>query len=212
MDYIHYPELLEEGYLGKDEILLKKDINLIEHTDFHDSGYCIFDQELKLSERLNTLLQNEIYSITNKRIELEKYHETITEEEHIYILNHMPYKVTRDEETLQFGKELEYLISGRLGETVKIFNGDLWFRICRPSFICPNDFNPCHRDIYLDFYRNTVNIYMPICGSNEHSSLTIQPGSHLWKENETCITQGGAYFKSINKKYSVDAIVASKRP
>lgn len=111
-----------------------------------------------------------------------------------------------------FANYLECFMSKKLNEKVKIFNGDLWFRICRPTSIYNNDFNPCHRDIYLDFYRNIVNIYLPITGSNELSSLNIHPGSHKWNENETCITNGGAYFKSKNKKYSVDAIIASKQP
>ena len=77
---------------------------------------------------------------------------------------------------------------------------------------CNNDFNPCHRDVYLDFYRNTVNIYLPVIGSTDNTSLKIQPGSHKWSESETIVTKGGAFFKSTNKKYSVDAIVASKQP
>jgi ectoine hydroxylase-related dioxygenase (phytanoyl-CoA dioxygenase family) len=53
---------------------------------------------------------------------------------------------------------------------------------------------------------------LPVVGSNNMSSLNIHPGSHKWNENETCVTRGGAFFKLINKKYSVDAIVASKQP
>jgi hypothetical protein len=208
MDYIHYPELMEEGHWGKDEVLLQNDVNLLKNEL---DGYCLVDLDL-MDTFLRNMVQTEIYNITGKTIELEHYHERMTEEEHTQVLNSMPYKITKNEETQSFGKELERLISTRLGEPVKIFNGDLWIRICRPSILYPNDFNPCHRDIYLDFYRNTVNIYAPICGSNELSSLTIQPGSHLWNEKDTCITKGGAYFKSTGKKYSVDAIVASKKP
>jgi ectoine hydroxylase-related dioxygenase (phytanoyl-CoA dioxygenase family) len=57
-----------------------------------------------------------------------------------------------------------------------------------------------------------VNIYLPVVGSNENSSLKMQPGSHKWNENETMVTKGGAFFRNTNKKYSVDAIVASKLP
>ena len=121
----------------------------------------------------------------------------------------MPYK--KDMSPV-FSEYLEKMVSNVLGKQVKIFNDDLWFRICRPSKINDNDYNPCHRDIYLDFYRNIVNIYLPVVGSNEKSSLTIQSGSHKWSESETMVTQGGAFFKTQNKKYSVDAIVASKQP
>jgi ectoine hydroxylase-related dioxygenase (phytanoyl-CoA dioxygenase family) len=139
---------------------------------------------------------------------LEGYHFSITEEEHTKILNSMPYKKS---ELKEFGDYIEKTISEHIGIKVKVFNDDIWFRICRPSHKYSTDFNPCHRDTYLNFYRNTVNIYLPICSSNENSSLTIEPGSHYWNENETIVTNGGAYFKSTNKKYSVDAIVASKQ-
>ena len=71
-------------------------------------------------------------------------------------------------------------------------------------------FNSCHRDVYLDFYRNTVNIYLFIIISNEKSSLFVEESSHLWNENITSIIKGGAYFKNTAKKYSVDAIMQSK--
>ena len=53
-----------------------------------------------------------------------------------------------------------------------------------------------------------MNIYLPIHGSDDKSSLTIQPGSHKWNENITRTTRGGSTV--LNKKYSVDAIVSSK--
>jgi ectoine hydroxylase-related dioxygenase (phytanoyl-CoA dioxygenase family) len=124
----------------------------------------------------------------------------------------MPFKTNVNSGIEQFSKYIENKISSILGESVKIFNNDIWFRVCRPSIYNNSDYNPCHRDVYLDFYRNTVNIYLPVVGSNEKSSLCIQPGSHKWNESETMGTNGGAFFKTQNKKYSVDAIVASKQP
>ena len=143
---------------------------------------------------------------------MNNYHNEITDEEHKNILNSMPYKKNMYEDVKDFCIYLENYISDVLKEPIKIFNDDLWFRICRPTKVCNNDFNPCHRDVYLDFYRNTVNIYLPVIGSTHNSSLKIQPGSHKWPESETIVTTGGAFFKSTNKKYSVDAIVASKQP
>jgi ectoine hydroxylase-related dioxygenase (phytanoyl-CoA dioxygenase family) len=57
-----------------------------------------------------------------------------------------------------------------------------------------------------------VNIYVPIVGSNENSSLAMQSGSHLWNEQDIVVTKGGAYFKKTDKKYSVDAILRSRTP
>lgn len=210
-NYIHYNELLEDSEWGKDYVMLNNDINLLKNTTFDNSGYTILDIE-NYNELLQNLIKKQIFLVTDKMIELEDYHNKVSNEEHTSILNSMPYKKYLNKNVNDFCVYLENTVSNILNEKVKIFNNDLWFRICRPTSLHDNDFNPCHRDVYLDFYRNIVNIYLPVVGSNENSSLTIQPGSHKWNENETRVTKGGAYFKTINKKYSVDAIVASKQP
>ena len=209
--YINYHSLINDSEWGKDYVMLNNDTNLLKNTTFDDLGYTIMDIE-NYNELLQNLIKNQIFLVTNKIIELEDYHNTVSSEEHTNILNSMPYKKDLNKEISDFCVYLENTVSNILNEKVKIFNNDLWFRICRPTSIHDNDFNPCHRDVYLVFYRNIVNIYLPVVGSNENSSLTIQPGSHKWNENETRVTKGGAHFKSINKKYSVDAIVASKQP
>lgn len=208
---VYHKDLMGDFTWGKDEVILESDVNLLNKVIFDNEGYSI----IKIGD-YNTILQSivkkAIYESTGKEIKLEKYHEEITEEEHAKILHNMPYKKNDTKEMADLCKHLEDVISSAIQEKVRVFNDDIWVRICRPSHISNMDYNPCHRDIYLDFYRNTVNIYLPICGSNELSSLMIEPGSHKWNENETIVTQGGAYFPKEKKKYSVDAIVASKRP
>ena len=199
---IYYSELVVDSHWGEDMILLEKDVNLLKNTDFED-GYKIVDIQ---SNTLKEFIRNEIKTLTQK--DLENYHE-ITEEDHKKVLNAMPYK---KHQLQDFSDYLEQYVSSLLKEEVKIFNDDIWFRICRPSSLCDNDYNPCHRDIYLPFYRNMVNIYVPVFGSDENSSLKLQPGSHKWNEKDTMVTKNGAYFKRTNKKYSVDAIVASTIP
>jgi hypothetical protein len=210
-NHIYYSELVVDSEWGGDFIKLDGDINLLQNTDFDDTGFKIFDIE-GYNDLLQRFVQNEIMFTTGKRVHLENYHNEITSEEHTKILNTMPYKKDMYPDIQLFCEYIEQFVSTILHEPVKIFNDDLWIRICRPNNVCKNDFNPCHRDVYLDFYRNIVNSYVPIIGSNENSSLTLQSGSHKWKENETMVTKGGAFFKYTNKKYSVDAIVASKRP
>jgi hypothetical protein len=39
---------------------------------------------------------SKIYEITNKNIDIKDYHRLITEDEHIKILNNMPYKKFQD--------------------------------------------------------------------------------------------------------------------
>ena len=212
-EFILYPELLENNDWGVNNIILDNDTNLLENTDFNDVGYNVFNIN-NFNNLLTQLIQETIYSVTKKTIDIGNYHNEISDEEHTKIINIMPYKKTLNNDIESMCIYLEEYISNALNAPIKIFNDDLWIRICRPNCKDNNntDFNPCHRDIYLDFYRNIVNIYLPICGSNELSSLKIQPGSHRWNENQTIVTKGGAYFKSTNKKYSVDAIIASKTP
>lgn len=144
-------------------------------------------------------ISKNISIILGKDLDIEKYHTHVNEEQHKQILNSMPYKKNNSEELHTFSKYLEEFMSDLLKDKVKIFNDDIWVRICRPTMISNEDFNPCHRDVYLDFYRNTVNIYLPIIGSNEKSSLFMEESSHLWNENMTSTTKGGAYFKNSNK-------------
>jgi ectoine hydroxylase-related dioxygenase (phytanoyl-CoA dioxygenase family) len=199
---------------GDDNIILNNDKNLLEDTDFDNVGYKVFDIKdmHDMNIRLQNILKEEIYKVCNKNINLEKYHNEITEDEHKIILNSMPYKKNSTDKINEFGNYIIDFVSSKLNKKIKIFNDDIWFRICRPSKNYMNDFNPCHKDIYLDFYRNVINIYLPIVGSNENSTLMIEQSSHKWNENETIVTKDGAYFKNINKKYSVDAVVASKKP
>jgi hypothetical protein len=207
--YIYYPELLKSSTWGEDKILIHDDINLLEKTTFNPKGYGIASIK-DYTGFLKHLMEKKIFDVIMKNIDIEKYHNYVNEEQHKEILNSMPYKKNDSPEFCCFCEYLETYMSEQLKETVKIFNDDIWVRICRPNIVSKEDFNPCHRDIYLDFYRNTINIYLPIVGSNEESSLLMQEGSHLWNENMTAITNGGAYFESKKKKYSVDAIVQSK--
>jgi hypothetical protein len=208
---IYYTELLVDCNWGEDNILLENDINLLKKTDFDECGYKIFNIK-NFNTFLQEFIKDEIKKVTQKEVNLLNYHNEISNEQHTQVLNTMPYKKKSSSELEKMSSYLEAYISEILGEPIKIFNDDLWFRICRPSRVCNNDFNPCHRDVYLDFYRNIVNIYLPVAGSNANSSLKIQPGSHKWNENETMVTKGGAFFRHANKKYSVDAVVASKKP
>lgn len=208
---IYYYDLLQDSKWGEDIVLLENDVNLLENTIFDKDGYKVFTIP-NFNNFLQDFIKNEIKIITQKDVNLLNYHNEINESEHKAILSSMPYKKNVSPELKNFSEHIENYISTILGFSIKIFNDDIWFRICRPTNIYKNDFNPCHKDVYLDFYKNLINIYLPVVGSNENSSLKIEPGSHKWNENEIMRTTGGAFFKNINKKYSVDAIVATKTP
>lgn len=81
------------------------------------------------------------------------------------------------------------------------------FRVIRPQ---TNDNNPLHRDVWLEDYANCVNLYIPIAGSNEKSSLAIIPGSHHWAESMVERTEKGATLSGV--KFNVPAVTAIHVP
>lgn len=91
-------------------------------------------------------------------------------------------------------------------QAVNPHNGEpvFHFRIVRPQ---KNDNNPFHRDVWLSEYHDAVNIYVPLAGSNERSSLKLVPGSHHWSEATVERTQGGARVNGV--QYNVPAVTDS---
>lgn len=77
------------------------------------------------------------------------------------------------------------------------------FRVIRPS---SGDNNPLHRDVWLEDYADCINLYIPVAGSDENSSLVLLPGSHLWQESKIERTAGGALIGGV--QYNVPAVVS----
>jgi ectoine hydroxylase-related dioxygenase (phytanoyl-CoA dioxygenase family) len=213
-DNIYYPDAYTEQDTtwGEDRVILSEDTNLLEYTNFNQDGHAIYKMTTPYNKFLQNMVESKIEELTSRRIDLKKYHSHISDEEHTKIINAMPWKKTESQEILAFANYMEQTVSEILERRVKIFNDDIWVRICRPSSVTDTDYNPCHRDVYLDFYRNIANIYVPIVGSNELSSLAMQSGSHYWNERDIVVTKGGAFFPKTGKKYSVDAVLRSKKP
>lgn len=77
------------------------------------------------------------------------------------------------------------------------------FRVIRPN---STDNNPLHRDVWLEDFDNCINLYIPVAGSNEHSSLIIMPGSHHWPESRIERTKAGAVINGV--KFNVPALTS----
>jgi hypothetical protein len=75
------------------------------------------------------------------------------------------------------------------------------FRVIRPR---QHDNNPLHRDVWLEDYKDCINLYIPVTGSNENSSLVIVPGSHHWPESKIEKTTAGALVNDV--KFNVPAV------
>ena len=77
------------------------------------------------------------------------------------------------------------------------------FRVIRPN---STDNNPLHRDVWLEDFDNCINLYIPVAGSNERSSLIVIPGSHHWPESRIERTKTGAVINGV--KFNVPAITS----
>jgi hypothetical protein len=105
-----------------------------------------------------------------------------------------------------------YALENRISEICKVpliaknpYDGQsiFHFRVIRPN---STDNNPLHRDVWLEDFDNCINLYIPVAGSNEHSSLIIMPGSHRWPESRIERTKTGAVINGV--KFNVPAITS----
>ena len=71
------------------------------------------------------------------------------------------------------------------------------------------DYNPPHKDAYLPYYEDVLNIWIPICGCNKNSSLPLMPKSHLM--NESSLLKSDCKSAKINNMtYNVPCILKVK--
>ena len=212
-----------ETRFGPDEVMIEKDINLIENAPWAKQGYTVapfleHHEFVQVRETIRDLL----YRIVKKQIapaltcadfKLENYHRIIsTDADHLALA--MSIRDGFPSQTLGVDiRRVEDRISeichrqvaaSDPGRPVHHFS----LRLVRPN--AKGDNNPPHRDAWLDRLRHAVNIYLPLVGSNSKSALPIVPGSHLWKESEIERTAEGA--KVDGAVYSVPAVINGTHP
>ena len=192
---------------GEDEVILDNDIDFMQE---YSDGYTIFKLGHLKSQRLAAALQdfikNEILNGTGIKIDnLENYHRAVTDEIH----NEFIKGFSKGFE-VSLLKELKFLdddiskITSRNASPKSPYDGNsyFWMRIIRPGVL---ENNPAHKDVYLDYLRNAVNIYFPIIGSTKKSSLSIMPKSHKQNEKNILRTTSGA--KVGKRQFTVPAIL-----
>ena len=79
----------------------------------------------------------------------------------------------------------------------------LGFRIVRPG---KPDFNPFHRDAWLPYWRDVVNVWAPLSGFEGGNTMSIIPGTHNLDDSEILKTKKGAIIN--DKTYHVPAAIA----
>lgn len=117
--------------------------------------------------------------------DLEKYHKYASKNDiHLKVIDYTRNLTNKDFD-LDFSileQKFSSAINTSLSSEISEFGrSHIQIRLNRPGSL---DFNPPHRDSYLSYYKNILNIWIPIVGCNENSSLPIVPKSHLLAERD----------------------------
>jgi len=208
-----------KSFPGENKTLINQEDNLIQKTNFNSLGYKVINLKTKLP--YNQIV-NEIKNYIKQLIEKEKkykiknfnlnqYHNYVDSKIHIKIINKLirgikfSKKIPRDKFEKVVSDVLKIDVKTKNKKCPKVIPNIFHIRIVRPNI--KNDFNPPHRDVYLDYLKSAVNIYLPICGSNKKSSLTIFPKSHMINEKNIIKTSKNSFFN--NQKFTVPTIIKS---
>ena len=207
-----------ERFTGENKVLLHQHDDLTAHTQWAGQGYKVADFlpevhyhefQAGMTAHIRQILK--ACDLTDdEAFPLEKYHHLIQQyPQHLSVVDRAKLIQSHD-----FPVDI-HLIEQRVSEIcqAEVHNLNPYtkervfhFRIIRPQ---SNDNNPLHRDVWLEEYHDGINIYVPICGSNEFSSLTLVPGSHHWTEDQIERTAKGAKVNGI--QYNVPALLDARQ-
>ena len=185
-------------FWGEDEVLFEMNDSVISKVAWKDDGYKVVDafkgnefEALQQSITKNIIKAFEIHNIAYpENFRLQDYHKVITtDENHLKIiditrnLTNEDFDFDIDMLADRFGNMLGYQLTSFVEELQK---SHIQIRINRPSSL---DINPPHRDGYLSYWKDVVNVWIPIEGCTPKTSLPVLPGSHLLPENEILRTE-----------------------
>jgi hypothetical protein len=213
-----------EAQWGHDVTLYSQD-GVLANTEWKDRGFTVMslfnsnEVEYILKGTRNILLKifKKLEFKYPDDFHLRDYHSVVTTNEmHQAVIKHSRMLTNADFpiELDQLSKRISTIIGRQLSPVnrvlLKMNNSPakeiVQLRISRPQSM---DINPLHRDGYLDFYKYTLNLWIPVVGCNEKSSLPVIPGSHLWNEKDVYRTENrSARIEDLN--YNVPAIIKSQ--
>lgn len=204
-----------EFVTGEHEYLSSAETDIIFGTPWYEDGHKIMPF---LGPEEFQVLRHEISEVIRKIVvslgvdatgfEIDKYHRFVTDDAtHLGVVSR-----TRDLFPEDFSLPMQGVIE-KIGQVVGFRLTDvepntggrmhIIVRINRPR---STDFNPPHKDSYEDPSARFLNVWIPICGVNDKSSLPIAPGSHLLPEDKVLRTLEGGVV--AGKKYRVRSIAA----
>jgi hypothetical protein len=207
------------SHWGKEESLLDQDENLIAHAPWSQEGYTVqsflsADQFAAIQDHIRLYvaqLLGKTGSGPARDFTLDRYHKFVENPTH-HLTMVKDFQNGLDLDRLPLPADtLSQRISDICGLSLTTVNPYTHRNIFNIRLVRPgqSDFNPPHKDVWIDRLRNAVNIYAPLAGSNQNSALPVAPGTHLWKESEIKRTDTGAIKGSST--YTVPAVVATKK-
>ncbi len=205
-------------FWGENEVLFEKKDSVISKVAWQDEGYGVVSafegnefNALQQSITANIIKAFKIHKIPYPEdFSLKNYHDVITtDEDHLKVID-ITRNLTNDDIDFdidmlaeRFGNILGYKLTSYVEELKK---SHIQIRINRPSSL---DINPPHRDGYLSYWKDVINVWIPIEGCTPETSLPVLPGSHLLPENEILRTESkGA--KINGNTYYVPCILKTK--
>ena len=202
---------------GKEALALTHKNNLLKNNAaFNRYGFGQFRlTDLKTFSALEKIITEQVvkrlslYQEVPENFELSKYHQFLWRAENHFKVSTwaLDYEILGSS-FFDIKKQVEELLRVKLKITRIEHKGAegeyVGFRILRPK---QGDHNPFHRDSWIPYWRNTVNVWLPVCGFEKGNGLQLIPKSHLWNDSEILKTKGGAEIDG--KKYSVPAAIGT---
>lgn len=206
-------------FWGKPELLYPKDDNVLSKMEWETQGFNVVkafegDEFTRLQNSIRAIIVEALkandVNVDASTFKLKDYHKFVASGElHNNVIN-----ITRNLEVSDFDFNID-LLAKRFGNILgyeltswveELQKSHIQIRISRPNSL---DINPPHRDGYLSYWEDIVNVWLPVEGCNEKSSLPVLPESHLLPENEILRTESkGA--KINGNVYYVPCILETK--
>ena len=187
-------EVEGDFFWGENKLQYQIENSPISKMQWHNDGYAIVNafnnsEFIKLKEsviqNIVSAIDQNVSGFDSNNFILDDYHKVInTDALHNKVIN-----ITRNLENKDFDFDIDAL-ADKFGELLgcklttwieELKKSHIQVRISRPNSL---DINPPHRDGYLSYFKDILNLWIPIHGCNNQSSLPVMPSSHLIPENE----------------------------
>lgn len=212
-------EVEGDFFWGKNEVLFAKNDAVLKNVTWKNVGYHMVKAFTKLEfiklknavkENICKAIKAQGITVNAEEFQLENYHHYVTtQEQHLKVItitrnltvSDLDFDITSLEK--RFSKALGVPLTSWVEELQK---SHVQIRISRPNSL---DINPPHRDGYFSYWNNIINIWVPVAGCTQQTSLPVVAGSHLLPESEVLqTTSKGAKINGVT--YHVPCLLESK--